>query len=919
MLAARMMDPLLRHWKLVGALLVGVLAANALLVPSSAAGGASLLAITALCGAGAAWALSRWSRELPGWAADLLVCALMLVASATLFAAPWSKGGYSVFDWAPHHANLRHLIDGMREGRVPRWVHSVSTGDASYELYPLLPYYLAARAAILTNAQDLTLVLVRSGIVIHVLMALSTALLARRVVPWPWALVAGLAMLYDRGSVWGSGIDGVLGLGVTHSALANAVWPFVLMALIAALQRPGLGHSVRIWLLTVLAIACHPVAVVNALATAAALLLVALLARDLPARRALFALGHLVLGILMAATIWQPFGERLVMYAVHFAIPAQAGWRTLEHIMQHPLPETSFAPLVFAGYAGLLAGLLSRRAVPTLLASFVGVLFAGLFDQLYLLLDLVPSLETVRFQAVRLAASAKPALYACGLYVLHLTVRSLRPVLSAVTGKPLHAERTRLVVGALIALLALVLVRASVPYSESLTGELRGLAHHNVPDEQGFKKLIAWAREQNQAMRPESFGRLLHEDNRRHYSVYHVNAESGLPTLWVGAVSALFLRERIEDASASSLRRFNVRWVMRLDEAPTLGDARSEQRFGRYIVRELAGWDGRFARVERGAGEAVVTRLEDERIDVELRNTDAPALVALGMGYYPRWQARHEQQGPLPVYAMPATEGGTLQVLAAWLPPGRTSFEPTGSLPSDGKGLFATVLATMLALAIAVVWSWRRARWRVLRALGKGVRWLEPRARVLGLAGAVAVTLALVIAGIVSARAPLSALQVGNGLRGAASVEARTPGGTWRRCSYSAVRGAYRCARLALVQDELGDLLNDAPPSPPFAVPVVTITPLTDRVEVRIGLEGHMRGEYWAATNEGKVELELPGQAALTVTQRQSAHRFSDDAAGQLTLRATVAKRALQIALVRRDRIEPSRDYPAPPTAPPAP
>jgi hypothetical protein len=216
------------------------------------------------------------------------------------------------------------------------------------------------------------------------------------------------------------------------------------------------------------------------------------------------------------------------------------------------------------------------------------------------------------------------------------------------------------------------------------------------------------------------------------------------------------------------------------------------------------------------------------------------------------------------------------------------------------------------------VWSWRRARWRVLRALGKGVRGLRPRARVLGLAGALAATLALVIAGIASARAPLPALQVGNGLRGGASVEARTPGGTWQRCSYSAVRGAYRCARLALVQDELGDLLNDAPPSPPFAVPVVTITPLTDRVEVRIGLGGQLRGEYWAATSEGKVELELPGQAALTLTQKQSAHEFSDDPVDQITLRATVAKRALKVALVRRDRIEPSRHYPAPPPAPPA-
>src|SRR5205814_6600109 len=122
----------------------------------------------------------------------------------------------------------------------------------------------------------------------------------------------------------------------------------------------------------------------------------------------------------------------------------------------------------------------------------------------------------------------------------------------------------------------------------------------------------------------------------------------------VGVVSTLFLREQIESSSAASLRRFNVRWIVRLDRPPSLGDPATEKRFGRYFVRELPGWDGQFARVERGAGTAVVTRLEDERIDVDLRGTDAPSLVALGMGYYPRWRAEHETRGAFPVYALPS-------------------------------------------------------------------------------------------------------------------------------------------------------------------------------------------------------------------------------------------------------------------------
>ena len=46
---------------------------------------------------------------------------------------------------------------GLRSGHVPAWVQGVSTGESPYELYAFLPYYLAAKAAILTNTTDLTL------------------------------------------------------------------------------------------------------------------------------------------------------------------------------------------------------------------------------------------------------------------------------------------------------------------------------------------------------------------------------------------------------------------------------------------------------------------------------------------------------------------------------------------------------------------------------------------------------------------------------------------------------------------------------------------------------------------------------------------------------------------------------------------
>jgi hypothetical protein len=147
-------------------------------------------------------------------------------------------------------------------------------------------------------------------------------------------------------------------------------------------------------------------------------------------------------------------------------------------------------------------------------------------------------------------------------------------------------------------------------------------------------------------------------------------------------VSGYLLRERISRASPQELRRFGVRWVVADGTSPTIGKASSEVVVGGYHIRELATWDGRFARVERGEGEARVLRLDDEAVTIELTGTDRPALVALGTGYYPRWRARAGDRA-LPVYALPSAPGSELSVVAAWVPPGLTTFTPNGPLPSD--------------------------------------------------------------------------------------------------------------------------------------------------------------------------------------------------------------------------------------------
>jgi hypothetical protein len=903
-------------WKLAWLGLALLLLATALSFPATGAAGVALLGLIALAGAAAAGVYQRAARPLPAWAPDLILSVVVCAVSARLFNRSWNDSGYRIYDWAAHHAILKHLVDGLQHGHIPTWVHSVSTGDSPYELYAFLPYYLAARAALWAHCSDLTLVLVRSAIVIHTLAALGSALLARRVVAWPWGIVVGLATLCDIGSVWGGGIEGLFSMGVTHSALAQAIWSLSMIAVLSWLVRPSPGKAAAIWALVALSVACHPLSLVSALATLGALSWVALFAVDVSRRNVLLAMLHVALGVLLVACVWAPFSQRLLLYGVHYGIPPERATDQFSHILASAVPEASVAALVYAGYAGVLVALISRRAAPTLLASFAAILMAGLCDQLYTLLDLVPSFETARFQMVRLPSSAKPAIYVCGVYLVAMALARVRSRRGEPRAAAKARDRQRVALGSLSALALFGMLRCALPHFDRLAEEVRWLADREVPDTAGLRALSAWARERNAESRPDRYGRLWDQDERRTFLVYHVNAESGLPTLWLGPTQPLFfLRDRIEDASPESLRRFNVRWVMRADRPPSLGDPKTEQRFGRYIVRELPDWDGQFARVERGTGEVLVKHLDDESVVVDLTGTTEPALVALGTGYYPRWQATHASSGALPVYALPSFEGARLNVVAAWLPPGETTFRPSGALPSDRRGRIPSAFALLGMAAFLISGRGPALRLRVHAAWTWLATWIRRHAERLWVSGVGSVVLVTFVAGLIASRRPAAALQVGNGLRAGARVEVRSSAGPWQSCRYTTLSGTYRCPGGVVVEDVVANLLNDAPPSLPFNVPAIQVSASSGDREVAVKLETRLEGEYWAATNGGAVRLAIPGEPETRLSAQQIVRDFGQ-AGGphELTLTARVpAKGPLQIAFVQRKYLDPERAYPRAP------
>src|SRR5688572_9988848 len=106
-----------RRTALIGGLLVVALVGIALAFPNTGPAGAALLALVAGAGGAIAGLSPRLRVSPPGWLQDLAIVALVASLSVHLFSQPWNHSSYRIFDWGPHHANLRHLIDGLREGR----------------------------------------------------------------------------------------------------------------------------------------------------------------------------------------------------------------------------------------------------------------------------------------------------------------------------------------------------------------------------------------------------------------------------------------------------------------------------------------------------------------------------------------------------------------------------------------------------------------------------------------------------------------------------------------------------------------------------------------------------------------------------------------------------------------------------------
>jgi hypothetical protein len=889
-------------WQLVlgGAIL-------ALAFPSGMPGAVGLAVVAGALGVGvaAAWPrLPDWLRAPEAWTATAMVVSIVVALGLSAFwetltvSPDWQMG-----DWGPQHAVLARAMHALPGTDVPVWNHAVGTGDAPFELYPKLAYLIVGHVALaLGLSGDLPLAMMVVAVLVHVALAVATALMAMRVAPRPVALIVGALAVVDSGAVAHGGSVGLFRWALLHSALSLAFWTIAALGILGALRRPRLRSSAAIWIGTALACATHPAGLLGAAAALVALGAVALLATDAPPRRAFAAMGHVALGIALGAAVWMPLAARILEYGQHFPNQVRTPARLLEDLLAAPSPVTAFAMLSYAGYFGIIAGLWSRRAGPVYVAATALVLLVGLCDAPYLALDLAPGLGVARLGTERLAQLARPFVAAAGAYGIWIFVGQ------AIAGWRGASRGRRLIAAAVIGVLTGALGRTLPVLWESASARAFSESRVLAGDPAGRAELVRWAAARAAELSPGAWARAMFESDTHEH--FHLTAATGLPTFHLGPQPDLLLRERIGDASPESLRRFDVRWVIAAGRSPVHGDPATERAVGTFRIREVAGWDGQFARVERGAGTVRVTRLDEEAVEIDVV-AEGPVLVALGTGYYPRWRARHGSGAEERVYALPSRPGSPLHVVSAWVAPGRTTFTVDGGLPSDGKGLPLTVLAILAMAAGTVVWS--RAGWRVralrgLAGLRAGVPWVARGAARIGVPLAV---LALGVRGCRDELRPVRALELGAGVRATAVVEARGAEGAWQRCGYSRVTSSYLCEGLLMAYDGMAGLLNDAPPSWGFNTPAIVATAYEPGVEMRVRLRARVAGRYWMAVSEGTFSVAIEGERERTGDRAVVDYGEGGDSGRErsVELRAVVPMSWWALTFVREDTLIPSREH----------
>lgn len=889
----------------------------AVLQPAQGAGSVGAV----VCAAAAGIAVGRfgpaltWPAVSARWWA--FIGGVLLVAlGASVFRVELTESpDWRVGDWAIQRAVLAKLMPHVPGFGFPTWMHEVSTGDAPLETYPALAYVVTAHVAWLADLRaDLPRAMMIVAVAVHVGLAVQTMRITVRVAPLPAAVLVGVVALLDVGDLSGGGVSSLFRWGLFHHAFAQVLVLWAAVAVLDALRTPSQATALRIWVAVAVATAAHPSALLQAGLMIVGLGAVALLARDVPSRRAVFAMLHVAAGIGLGALVWMPMGQRLLAFGQHFSTAFRSADQIFQSLLAGPVPSSSFAAVMMLGVLGLVLAIWSRRSAPVFVATVGLLAIVLLSDRVYNAFELAPSPTTVRLGIERFSSMARPFVLAAAGYALAVCWLAARRHWRDAVG-------WRVVVAhAVVGVLVLGVGRMVLITIGDKAGRAADEARMLAPDASSREELITWARTEMAKIPVGKMARVLVDADDQHYE-FNLVADAGMPVVHLGAIPNLLLRNRINDSSDASLQRFNIRWVIARGKAPSAGDPATERAVGRYRIRDVAGWDGDMARVteEAAAAGARVRTLavHDNGVDVDVTAgaADAPVLVILGTGYYPRWQVVDSSGRRTNTIEVPAVIGGRAGVVAAWLPPGLAHFTVDGSLRSDRAGWPFAGLSLFGIIAGLVVWR-TRWRWRLLHKYVRARNAVAARPALLHTLGASTLTLLLVGIGLRDCVRAEPALLVGTGVRASATVTARVGDGSWQTCGYRPALGQYECADIVTVNDGVTALLYDDAASWRYPTPGIRIMAQQYGITVRVEMQRRIHGRYWGAATDDRGTIRVGDQAFVLDHQFAAEFPNSDD----VTVTVEITDPPLDgwfMTLVREDALAPARAAVPMPIAPP--
>lgn len=892
--------PTVRDGGWQGAAWAAATGALALAVAIAAPGAPRAIATTllvAVAGAGAVRAAGVVGRGLDGLprppAIPWAVPGVLALGVAVL--GPGLLAGARAGDFGVHRVVVETLADGFAAGELRRWTHLVGAG-MPLDLYPRVAYLPAALLVWplgLSSTAALSVVASAS----HVALAAAAAAVARRVAGEGWAFALGALALLDRGVHHETlGVFAIFRAALFHQALSMAAFGFAAAGLLDGLRAPDFEaprrtarRAARVALLVAVAVALHPLALVSAATALLAAAGVALFARDVSPLRALVAARDVALGLALGAPFWLPLVLALQGHGLAFGSSAADAADFTAQLVDARLPHLSFRLVAALAFLGAIAAFASRRAAPWFLAALATVPVLLYAEEAWTWTGLAPGTQVAGFPAQRMGGLARPFAFGLAAYAGSAAVAGAR---GGVQGR----RRLGWIAAAVAALVVALAARGTGPRFEADARGVRRARARPAPAE--LAELVTWARARVAELPRDRVARVLLP---RSVTWQHaVAAASGLPLVHLGYAPGSAFRDHPADAAAAANRRFDVRWTWEWDAPPGRRGA-GVTRIGPHALVEVPGWDGVFARVEGGAGEARLVRLGDDEIVLDV-DAAAPVDVVLGMPWWPRWRAVDAGERSLPVEPVPAFAGAGSRVPSVRAPPGRVVLRCDRLLPWDLAGI-AVALVGLVAWRLSWLAHVRR-RWRLaLRGLAVRIaRAARRRRRGIAVAGAAAVV--AVAAGLALAPGDARGLYPPGGFFTGVDVAARAgPAAPWRSCRHEPLEGAFSCPGGGRVGPAMIPAFQLRPGAWPSVAPATGVDPRGDPdAEYRVRFPHRIEGLYrLGQQGRGSAVLRGVGAAPLDVRSVSAPVRLAADGTAELLLRPEGER--LFVAIVRNDTL----------------